>query len=241
MLSIAHRAANTLDGLSAADARAADVVEADVRWYRGRVEVRHLKTAGPLPFLWDRWELASASAPRLVLEDLLSEDRGRADLMLDLKGRHRSTPAAVAGALTERDVTGVLVCGRHWPSVDEVARLSGARAVLSARNRLERRALEDRVLDTTRPAPYGVSVHVSLLDAPLVSRLHRRGVSVLTWPVDDRPTLDHVTLLGVDGVITNSATVLREVRARSSATNGRDVWATTHSLPPGRRAGRAPG
>ena len=63
-LAIAHRAGNSLDGLHQANLLDVDVVECDVHAHRGRLEVRHLKTAGPLPFLWDRWELASARAPR---------------------------------------------------------------------------------------------------------------------------------------------------------------------------------
>ena len=31
------------------------LVEADVRLWRGRLEVRHLKTVGPVPILWDKW------------------------------------------------------------------------------------------------------------------------------------------------------------------------------------------
>ena len=63
-LAIAHRAGNSLAGLHAANELGVDVIECDVHRHRGHLEVRHLKTAGPLPFLWDRWELAPASAPR---------------------------------------------------------------------------------------------------------------------------------------------------------------------------------
>ena len=114
----------------------ADVIECDIHAYRGRLEVRHLKTAGPLPFLWDRWELASAAAPRLGLEELLDAGARGATFMLDLKGRRVSTGRAVARLLREvsadRDL---FVCGRYWPSVDHVAELDFVRGVLSARNR----------------------------------------------------------------------------------------------------------
>ena len=59
LLAIAHRAGNSLAGLREANRLGADVIECDVHAYRGRLEVRHLKTAGPLPFLWDRWEPVS--------------------------------------------------------------------------------------------------------------------------------------------------------------------------------------
>ena len=56
LLAVAHRAGNSLSGLQRARELGVDVVEADVHLRRGRLEIRHLKTLGPLPWLWDRWE-----------------------------------------------------------------------------------------------------------------------------------------------------------------------------------------
>ena len=47
-LLIAHRAGNDPAHLRAAEAASADVIEADLHLWRGRLELRHLKTAGPL-------------------------------------------------------------------------------------------------------------------------------------------------------------------------------------------------
>lgn len=233
MLAIAHRVANTLDGLARTEAGPGDVVEADIHHYRGRLEVRHLKTAGPLPVLWDRWELVPASAPRLVLEDLLRADRHGADLMLDLKGRSRSSAGAVGRSLRAAGAgPEVLVCGRYWPSVEDVARLAGVRSVLSARNRFERRALLRRVHDAATQTPYGVSVHVSLLDAAIVTELRRRVAVVMTWPVDDLATLDHVSGLRVNGVITNNPVILHEVRTRRLDPGASGLWSTPQQAVP---------
>lgn len=215
LLTIAHRAGNSLAGLHEANVLGADVIECDVHAYRGRLEVRHLKTAGPLPFLWDRWELASASAPRLGLGELLDADRRGTTFMLDIKGRRVATGRAVAELLHERaHEHDLLVCGRHWPAVERVAELPYVRAVLSARNRAELAALVRRLDRDDRPAPYGVSLHRSLLDADLVARLRRRVKVVMTWAVDDLPTLDRVVGLGANGVISNESEILREVRRR---------------------------
>jgi glycerophosphoryl diester phosphodiesterase len=213
VLAIAHRAGNSLAGLHAANLAGADVVECDVHEHRGRLEVRHLKTAGPLPFLWDRWELASSSAPRLGLDELLEAGARGATFMLDLKGRRVSTGRAVARLLRDwspdRDVW---VCGRYWPSVDHVAELDFVRGVLSARNRAELAALRRRLSSAANPVPYGVSLHASLLRAPLTAWLHERVRVVMTWPVDDAVTLDRVLALGATGIITNEADVLMAVR-----------------------------
>lgn len=217
LLAIAHRAGNSLAGLHEANLLGADVIECDVHAHRGRLEVRHLKTAGPLPFLWDRWELASASAPRLGLTELLDADRRGTTFMLDLKGRSVSTGRAVAELLHERaHAHPVLVCGRFWPAVEAVARLPYVHPVLSARNRAELAALLRRIDDADRAAPYGVSVHRSLLDAPVVARFRRAVETVMTWPIDDLGWLDRVVGFGANGVISNEPEILREVRRRSS-------------------------
>jgi hypothetical protein len=216
LLAIAHRAGNSLAGLRAANLAGADVIECDVHAHRGRLEVRHLKTAGPLPFLWDRWELASASAPRLGLGELLDADRRGTTFMLDLKGRRASTGRAVAELLHDREpVRDLLVCGRYWPLVDAVAEVGFVRPVLSARNRAELSALRRRLRADGAPTPYGVSVHASLLDEPVVAMLRDHVQVVMTWPIDDRSSLDRVLGLGANGVITNDAEILREVRLRA--------------------------
>jgi len=216
LLAIAHRAGNSLAGLHAANLLGADVIECDVHAHRGRLEVRHLKTAGPLPFLWDRWELAAASTPRLGLQELLDADRRGTTFMLDLKGRRASTGRAVAELLhdlaPEHDV---LACGRFWPNVDAVAELGFVRPVLSARNRAELASLRRRLRARGPGAPYGVSVHASLLDEPVVAMLRCHVEVVMTWPVDDLATLDRVVGLGANGVITNEPDILAEVRRRA--------------------------
>ena len=122
VLAIAHRAGNSLAGLAAANDLGVDVIECDVHDHRGRLEVRHLKTAGPLPFLWDRWELVSAAAPRLGLAELLAADRHGTTFMLDLKGRRPTTGRAVAELLHEvGHARPLLACGRWWPAVDGLA------------------------------------------------------------------------------------------------------------------------
>ncbi|MCW2679747.1 MAG: hypothetical protein JWM62_1148 [Frankiales bacterium] len=206
VLAVAHRAGNSLAALAAAEEAGAEVIECDVHASRGRLEVRHSKALGP--WLWDRgpWELQSRSAPQLELAELLAATDGT--LMLDLKGVGsvgRRTAAAV-GARPEP----VLVCSRWWPSVDAFAALDGARPVLSARNRGELVRMRRRV--RTR-APYGVSLHGSLLSEPVVAELRERVELVMTWGVDDLGALDRVVGLGVNGVISDSAEVLRAVRA----------------------------
>ena len=212
-LSIAHRAGNSLAGLHAANTLGVDVIECDVHEFRGRLEVRHLKTAGPLPFLWDRWELASAYAPRLGLHELLEADSHGTTFMLDIKGRRASAARSVAKFLHERGHhRPVLVCGRWWPSVETVAALPFVQAVLSARNRNELARLRRRLEED--PAVHGVSVHKSLLNADVVAELHRNVDVVMTWPINDLGTLDEMLAISVSGIISDDLDVLAELEAR---------------------------
>ena len=87
-LVVAHRAGNRLDALRASEAAGVTFVEADVNLFRGRLEIRHLKTVGPLRLYWDRWELASPWRSRLLLGDVLEAAAPSTELMLDLKGKN---------------------------------------------------------------------------------------------------------------------------------------------------------
>ena len=212
-LAIAHRAGNSLAGLHAANELGVDVIECDVHQHRGRLEVRHLKTAGPLPFLWDRWELASGSAPRLGLRELLEAERHGTTFMLDLKGRRTAAAHAVAELLHEiGHHRPLLVCGRFWPAIDLLAERGHVRPVLSARNRVELARLRQRVV--AGPPVHGVSVHASLLDEGVVAELLAHVEVVMTWPVNDEETLDAVLSIGANGVISDEPAVLATLLSR---------------------------
>lgn len=198
-LAVAHRAGNDPVALQAAVMLGVDVVEADVRLHGQRLEMSHDR-----PPRRPREQLS-----RFELEHLLDAAAGGATLMLDLKGAGR-IGSRVADALdTAEPATPVLVCGRWWPSVDAVARRPWARPLLSAGNRHELALLSRRVRGPRRP--YGVCVQRSLL-TPAVVRDLRAGVEqVLTWPVGDLASLSSVLELGVTGVISDDADVLRTV------------------------------
>ena len=110
---IAHRGGNHLDALRDAERLGIPLIEADLRLFRGRIDVRHLKSIGPLPLFWDRWRLAAPWKRHLSLDELLQATGRQTELMLDLKGRNRSLAEQVARAigpfLSERRFT---ICAR---------------------------------------------------------------------------------------------------------------------------------
>ena len=162
--------------------------------------MRHRKTIGPVPILWDRWELAPPWAPRLLLHQLLAA-AGGTELMLDLKGRDRRLPRLVAEAITVhgrgRPVT---VCSQRWDAARAAARdPAGSALVHSVGNRRQLGAL--RRLALGRLA--GVSIHRGLLDARATRELRDRAALLMTWPVETSDQARTLAGWGVQGLITS--------------------------------------
>lgn len=169
--------------------------------------MRHLKTAGPLPILWDRWQLANPFSPRLRLDALLEAWTGRAELMLDLKGRNLRLSELVLEAV--RPLVGVrplAVCSRSWPLLEPFHGLDRVRVVYSAGKRRELRRL------LRLPGPLdGVSIHADLLDAAVVRELRARARVVMSWPVNTAERARRLAALGVDGLISDESELVQAV------------------------------
>jgi glycerophosphoryl diester phosphodiesterase len=197
-LLIAHRAGNDLAGLRTASDAGADLIELDVHLRRGCLEVRHLKAAGPLPLLWDRWEVQRRRVP-LLLTDVMGEAAPEAELMLDLKGVDPRMARAVSRALAEHgDTRRIVVCSRDWRTAERVA-AERVRRIFSAGSRLQLAALRRRV--RRRTAPDGVAVHRRLLNAAVVEELRSAVPLVLSWPVATQRDGDLLSHMGVNGLI----------------------------------------
>jgi glycerophosphoryl diester phosphodiesterase len=201
---VAHRAGNDLARLRDAERVGAELVEADVRLWRGRLEVRHLKTLGPVPILWDRWELANPLAPRLTLRQLLDAAAPETALMLDLKGNDPRLARAVAGTLEPgRPIT---VCARSRRLLEPFAELPHVRTIHSVGSVRQLAALLRRPEDA---AVDGISIHERLLGPDTVAALRRRAGILMTWPVNTLERAQELVALGVDGLITDDLPAIR--------------------------------
>src|SRR3954451_8811955 len=158
MLAVAHRSGNTVAGLRAALDAGVDLVEADVHAYRGRLEVRHLRSMGGLPFLWDREGIVRRRG-RLELAELVAALGDDHRLMIDLKGVHPQLAPKVARLLRatspDRSLT---VCTKSWWMLDAFD--VPVRKVLSSATRRGISRLRERL--AVGPVD-GVSVRLSLL------------------------------------------------------------------------------
>jgi len=199
---VAHRAGNCLDRLRDAERLGVPLVEADVRLFHGRPEIRHLKTVGPLPLYWDRWELASPFRRSLLLPELLHASTGGSELMLDLKGSRRRL-AEIVRAELEPYLPGrrFTVCARSWGLLDAFEGLP-VRRFASVGSRRQISGLLARFADT---GVDGVSIHERLLDAKVVAELRTVAGLVLTWPVNAPARARELLRIGVDGLISDRA------------------------------------
>lgn len=209
-LAIAHRAANEAALLRKAEEAGVDVVEADIWPYRGRLEVRHLKTMGPVPLLWDRWKLTPGWTKRLVLDDLLESGAGP-HLMLDLKGQNREASqrilATVRGAMPGQAFT---VCSRSWSLLEAFAEVPGVNVVHSVGSTAQLAAIWKRL----RAFPgSGISIHQRLLTPELVAKLRERVPVVMTWPVNDETRMWQLIEWGANGIISDRLDVLEKLLA----------------------------
>jgi glycerophosphoryl diester phosphodiesterase len=212
---VAHRAGNRLADLRAAQRLKATLVEADVRLYRGRLEVRHLKTAGPIPILWDRWKLQAPWRRRLYLHELLAATDAETELVLDLKGPRRRLAERVLRELepylVERRFT---VCARWWRLLEPFAgtpvrrihSVGSARQLRRVRRRFARQRLD------------GVSIHERLVDRETIASLRDIADIVMAWPVNEPERARALLRLGVLGLITDDVAALSRARVLEPAT-----------------------
>lgn len=215
-LVIAHRAGNELEAARHAEALGADLIETDIWHHRGRLELRHVKTMGPVPLLWDRWTLEPGWRHRLVLSELLAATRATTRLLLDLKGKDTTlAPRIVETIRATQPERQIILCGRSWAQLDPVAADGDVTIVYSVNSDDELRAVWAKLARTAHPA---VSIHARYLSADLARRFHEARVTVISWPVNDFELARRLFTLGVDGFTTDNLHLLNTIaRERAAA------------------------
>jgi glycerophosphoryl diester phosphodiesterase len=247
-LAIAHRAGNELDTLQEAEDLSADLVEIDVWDYRGRLEVRHAKTLGPV-ILWDRaprdlpiarrlgplsiltdhWHVRIArSRSRQTIADIYAAAQPRTTFMLDLKGRSpRLAERLVAAVRTARPAPAgeepppILICARNWDSLEAAGRHPDVRVIHSVGDETELAAVWVRLKPVPDPA---VSIHARLLDEPTLARFVSEGIAVISWPINTQELREDLTARGASGLTIDEPDVLRAVLANGAAPQAPINW-----------------
>ncbi|MDX6286182.1 MAG: hypothetical protein QOG53_1667 [Frankiales bacterium] len=211
-LLIAHRVGNTPDQIPAAIDAGADLIEADVHLFRRRLEVRHTKTMGVLPWLWDRWYLVPAAGPRLQLRELVSELSDDVLLMIDLKGWHPWLGRAIATAM-ESLAPGrpYVVASRAWSMLNAFEPLEHVRIIHSAATPREARALPRRL---SRHRTDALCIKQTVLAQPQwAARMRSLAPVLLTWPIASTSAARAALADGADGVIIDGVPLVKELAA----------------------------
>lgn len=208
---IAHRAGNDLDLLPEAFAAGADYAEADVWLYRNRLEVRHDKTAGPLPFLWERWSLRPGWDKRLVLSEVIRAASGHGKLYLDLKGVEKRLPALVTSELKLVGLKDVAFSSPNWWYLDRLKpefpdavffyTLSNHEWLETFRPRLAKREIS------------AVAINSTIVTNDAIDELRNAGVrDITTWGIEDKEAAQAVLESGVNGITSQNFDLLSELR-----------------------------
>ena len=206
-LAIAHRAGNHPRALLEAQEVGVDLIELDVWLHRGRLEVRHLKTLGRIPLLWDRWRLVGAWRPRLYFEDLLREANPDVELMLDLKGREPGLGAALRDAMADwRPEAPYSVSSQRWELLDPFLPLEHVRVVHSIGSQEHLARIRARI--DANPGT-GIGIHNELLSPARVEELRGLSDTLLTWTINTVARYRELVDWGVTGIISDELDVLR--------------------------------
>ncbi len=228
LLRIAHGFGNSRKLIDVALATPIDMIEADVRLWKGRLWLGHDRRLPLLPVYVSRrslepptsralrlgpWQARLQTAP-LPLEELL-EAAGRCRLLLDLKQSGRSESAsefaeALAAQLRRFGRTASdCLCG-DWPLLDAVRRLlPEVRLYYSVGDPPRWQALVERLDGGDRIT--GVSLRSTLFDGPSAAILQSKSIETFCWCVDDPAEAVRVAMLGADGIISNDLALLARI------------------------------
>ncbi len=206
-LVIAHRFGNQPQTLRLAEQAGADLIEADVWLYRNRLEVRHSKTLGPVPVLWDFWSLEPGWRPRRQLSDLLAEKSAETRLLLDLKGRSPDIAEILMETIRHSGHENqLIVCSQNWTTLDRLARYSEVARFYSIGSR---RQLANVWSHLAKKDNDHVSIDARILDPATMLALKERVSTVISWPVNTTSQLERVLDWGVDGFTSDNLDLIR--------------------------------
>ena len=211
LLLIAHRAGNDLKLLSKAFAAGVDYAEADVWLYRRRLEVRHDKTAGPIPLLWERWSLRPGWQRRLVLSEVVSAASGRGRLYLDLKGVEKALPATLTSELKLMGLHDVAFSSPFWWYLDEMKPEFPNATLFYTVSSLDR--LEEFRPRLAKREISAVAIKREIVSQDVIGELRDAGVEdITTWGVETREEARAAFSGGVNGITSGNLELLAELR-----------------------------
>jgi glycerophosphoryl diester phosphodiesterase len=209
-LLIAHRYGNHLDQIERASVAGAHQIEIDVWLHRGRLEVGHDKTLGPIPLRWDRWSLAFGRNRKLALADVLRELPAHVEPMLDLKGTHPGLPDALL-SLLEEEFAGrpYTVASQNWEYVDRFLEIERAHVIRSIGSAEALERMQSELGSWTGAA---VGFHFELLSPDVIEEFSAESRLIVTWTVNSLAQATELLQQGVGGIISDNLELIRAIR-----------------------------
>lgn len=191
--------ANTVASFEAALEVGVDMIEFDVRGWRGELVLAHTL-------------LHARRGGNLRLDEALRHLRGslfdEVELNLDLK--HGGIESAVLGSLRSAALLERTLISSQVPAVLERVRAlePSARVGISVGGRVARasrrwRDWRSHVLDGLADGRWSaIMAQYRLIDGHLVGEVCERGGSLCAWTVNQRPVIERLRALGVHGITT---------------------------------------
>ncbi|HEX6032522.1 MAG TPA: glycerophosphodiester phosphodiesterase [Tepidiformaceae bacterium] len=212
---IAHQGGNTRSQILDALAHLADQMEVDLWVEDGRFEARHDRSLRPLPVLWGgMWRFKWAPKHPFGLAELLRDTAGEIGIFLDLKNGGTTAGRLVRRAIDEAGfVPQVSASSQLWSVLRGIAAAAPEVDLYYSIDSVPKLDLFMSVSERDL-RPRGVSCKHKFITAPLVRKLHERGLLVIAWTVDDGDRAMQLAEMGVDGITTN---VVPRIRDRFSA------------------------
>lgn len=206
----AHRAGNNRrEALKAIEA-GADLLETDIWLHKGRLELRHKETLGPIPILWEKWAIAPGWTRRYLLRDLLKDAPEDILLFLDFKGNNPDLGPEVLKELQryapERTVA---ICGRNYPLLQTIAEEPNILCFYSVGSEEEWPVAQELIAANSYPA---LSIEESLATPERMEWINSLGGVVVCWNVQTAERMQELRALGVDGFTTDSPELLYLIR-----------------------------
>lgn len=206
----AHRAGNTRKQALQAVEAGADLLETDIWLHKGRLELRHKQTLGPIPILWEKWSIAPGWTPRYLLRDLLRDAPGDVLLFLDFKGDEMELGPEVLKELQRFAPDRIVaICGRNYPQLQTIADEPNILCFYSVGSEEEWPIAQELIAASDHPA---LSIEASLATPERMDWINALGGVVVCWNVQTEERMRELRALGVDGFTTDNPDLITRIR-----------------------------
>ncbi|MEO9254063.1 MAG: glycerophosphodiester phosphodiesterase, partial [Tepidiformaceae bacterium] len=158
----------------------------------------------------EKWYLRRIPRKPFGLAELLQEASGRTRIFLDLKNGGDTAARLVRRSIDQAGPdTRMAASSQDWRLLRAVGHLCPEVDLFYSIDVRPKLDLFLSVIERDEQ-PRGVSCNHTLLTEPLVEDLHRRGLSVVAWTVDDLDRARELTAWGTDGITTHHAALFRQ-------------------------------